>query len=283
MSESTQSARLDRILLATDGSKFSAGAMRVAVEAARKCGSHLTVLTMVVSNPEVEAIAPQVVAKAELYARRILDDVERQATVSGVVIERLVRHGQDPAHQIIRQAEKKAADLIVMGRRDEHGLARMLVAEATVKVCGKAPCSVLVVPRAGELPCQRILIATDGSRHAVYAAIMAARLAGLCNLPVTVLSVILPRHNEARRAEAAAEVARVKQDLLRAGLDAETVVINAPKPEIGIIETANARGVDLIVLGSHGRTGLLEEMVIGSVSERVLGSATCPVLVAKLG
>ena len=58
-------------------------------------------------------------------------------------------------------------------------------------------------------------------------------------------------------------------------------MVHAAKPELGIIETASAKGADLIILGSHGRTGLLEEMVIGSVSEPVPGLASCPVMVVR--
>jgi nucleotide-binding universal stress UspA family protein len=47
-----------------------------------------------------------------------------------------------------------------------------------------------------------------------------------------------------------------------------------------VIETAAARHADLIVIGSHGRTGLAR-LFLGSISERVMGQAQCPVLVAR--
>ena len=281
MSQTSSAARLQRILLSTDGSEHSDGAVRVAIDAAAKCSSTLSAFTMVISNPEVEALAPEIVAKGERRAREILDGIEAKATARGVTVERLVRHGQDPAHQIVGQAEKRNADLIVMGRRGVRGLARMMVGEATVKVCGRAPCSVMVVPRDGQLPKQRILLATDGSSHSEGAGALADRLALLCGLPVTIVSVILPNQSEARRAEATAAVERLRTMLTSRGISAETVIVEAVRPETGIITTAAAKGADLIIVGSHGRSGLLEKVLIGSVSERVLGDASCPVLVVR--
>lgn len=281
MSQTSSAARLERILLPTDGSEHSEGAVRVAIEAAAKCSSQLYALTMVISNPEVEAIAPEIVAKGERRARAILDEVDSKAKARGVTVERLVRHGQDPANQIVGQAEKREADIIIMGRRGVRGLARMMVGAATVRVCGRAPCSVMVVPRNGELPKRRILLATDGSSHSEAAGALADRLAVLCGLPVTVVSVILPNQSDARRAEATAAVERIRSSLLSRGIIAESLTVEAVRPETGIITTAAAKGADLIIVGSHGRSGLLEKVLIGSVSERVLGDASCPVLVVR--
>lgn len=281
MTERSVAARMKRILIPTDGSEYSEGALRVAIDAAAKCSSELYAFTMVLSNPEVEAIAPQLVAKGELRARQILDDVAARAKAAGLPIERLVRHGQDPANQIIGQAEKREIDMIIMARRGTRGHARMNVGEATVRVCGQAPCSVMVVPREGTLPRNRILLATDGSPNSEPAAAVAHRIAQLCVLPVTVVSITLPGHNEERCAAAAAAVERVRRSLADVGIDARGLTVQSPRPETGIIVTAAAEGADLIIVGSHGRTGLLEKVLIGSVSERVLGDATCPVIVVR--
>ncbi len=281
MDAPSAAARLQRILLPTDGSEHSEGALRVAIEAAAKCSSELFAFTMVISNPEVEAIAPQLVAKGEIKARDILDRLSDRASAAGVAIERLVRHGQDAAHRIVDQAEKKQVDLIVMARRGSEGWGRMQVGSTTVKVCGMAPCSVMVVPRGGNLPRNRILVATDGSSHSEGAAAMAIRLGLLCGLPVTIVSVTLPGHNDQRRADATAAVERMRASVARAGLDVEGMTVEAVRPETGIVTTAAATGADLIIVGSHGRSGLLEKVLIGSVSERVIGDATCPVVVVR--
>jgi nucleotide-binding universal stress UspA family protein len=48
----------------------------------------------------------------------------------------------------------------------------------------------------------------------------------------------------------------------------------------GIVDTADAIGADLIVMGSHGRSGI-EKLLLGSVTQRVLQDAKVPVLVVK--
>ena len=47
-----------------------------------------------------------------------------------------------------------------------------------------------------------------------------------------------------------------------------------------IVETAKDHGAEVIVMGSHGRTGLTR-LLMGSITEKVIGSAVCPVLVVK--
>jgi nucleotide-binding universal stress UspA family protein len=79
---------------------------------------------------------------------------------------------------------------------------------------------------------------------------------------------------EAQRGMAAA-LARVTA----AGLTGESVVLyGVPFQEI--IDAAKARQVDLIVMGTHGRTGLMH-VLLGSVAERVVQHAPCPVLVVR--
>ncbi len=52
------------------------------------------------------------------------------------------------------------------------------------------------------------------------------------------------------------------------------------RPEEGIVKAADFKQASLIIVGSHGRTGL-KRLLMGSVAERVIGHAKCPVLVVK--
>jgi nucleotide-binding universal stress UspA family protein len=62
------------------------------------------------------------------------------------------------------------------------------------------------------------------------------------------------------------------------GVPVTAVMPQGQAPDDAIIQAALKYGVDLIILGSHGRTGL-SRLLMGSVTERVIGSAACPVLV----
>jgi len=64
-----------------------------------------------------------------------------------------------------------------------------------------------------------------------------------------------------------------------AGLEGEIVVIHGV-PFQQILDTARARQVDLIILGTHGRTGLAH-VLMGSVAEKVARLAPCPVMIAR--
>jgi nucleotide-binding universal stress UspA family protein len=279
MAQLSPTGRFERILLASDGSEYSAGAVRVALTFAARCGAQVTAATMVMTNPEFETIAPQRVQQAEDHAREHLAAIVAEAARMGVACEALLMHGEEPAREIVAAAERVRADVVVMGRRGKRGLARLMVGHATAKVVGRARCSVLVVPRVAQIWQRRILLGTDGSRFSDAAAIAAGKLAQQCGLPLTAVSVVRRSFSEARAAEAEEAVDRVREFLDRDGVAVDTLV-KPGLPEEVIVETAAAQAADLIVLGSHGRTGL-ERILLGSVTERVIGAAQCPVLAVK--
>ncbi len=185
--------------------------------------------------------------------------------------------------------------MIVMGRRGLKGLKRLVMGSTTARVIGLSPCSVLVVPRAAHLEFKNILVATDGSRYSVAAASEAIGIAKLNNSKLTVLSVVpselmpptdlemaigqrdLVAEKEMKEAEKNAKA--VKDAAQKAGVAVQAFVMSG-KPAEAIIETAKEKSADLIVLGSHGRTGL-EKLLMGSVAERVIVLATSAVLVVK--
>ncbi len=272
--------RFERFLLATDGSEYSAGAVREALRMAGKCGARVRAVSVVAGgDAELYAMGEQLLTRELNTARAHLDDVQRQASAAGVACESEATQSNQAYQEIVAQAEKMQADLIVMGRRGRHGLARLMVGPSTVRVIGHAHCNVLVVPRAAELVGRRFIVASDGSRFGDTAAVTAARLAKLCHTPITVVSVIRPEHSEERKREAHQIVGRIVSFLKQEGVAVEGVVPHG-RPDEVIVQTANAKNSDLIILGSHGRTGL-ERVLLGGTSERVIDQARCAVLVVK--
>jgi len=272
--------RFDHVLVATDGSEFSAGALRVGTRFAKRNQAELTTMSMVMIDLEAEGMAAEVIRKAEAEARGVLLAAQAAARAEDYDTRIELRQGLNPHKEIVRLADDQHADLIVMGRRGRRGLALMMVGDSTRKVIGYADCSVLVVPRAAEIWQQRILLATDGSRHGEMAAEAAGQVAKIFGLPITVVSVLRPKFDEVRRAEAQLEVDRVREALALAGIEADSSILDDADPAAAIVELARRRGADLIVMGSHGRTGM-GRLLLGSVSEKVIGQATCPVLVVK--
>lgn len=74
------STRLEKLLLSTDGSEFSEGAIREAVNFAKACSSKLFAVSVVETNPEYNALAPQLVEKAEKETRQYLESLKERAS-----------------------------------------------------------------------------------------------------------------------------------------------------------------------------------------------------------
>ena len=278
-SQLSPTGRFEKILLATDASGFGAGAVRVAIAFAKKSGARIIAMTMVRTNPEYEAYAHDLVERAEEDAWNYLETVVASAAAAGVTCEPMLRRGEDPSREIVEAEVEIHPDLLVTGRRGSRGLARMAVGDATIKAIGHGHCSVLVVPRAAEMWTRQILIGTDGSRYGDAAAVAAGAVARTCAVPVTVVGAMVPSHSETRQEDGRRAVERTVALLQKEGIEAEGVIAPGEADTV-IVATAQSRNADLIVLGSYGRTGLGRALV-GSVCERVIGQALCPVLAVR--
>lgn len=271
---------IGHILLATDGSEFSEGANHLAIAMSRQFGAKLTAMTMVPFSEELEVVGTRNLrAGLEEKANATLAALADQASREGVDCELLIRFGEDPHREIVGAAQDVNADIIVMGRRGKRGLARAMLGDATAKVIGAAHCHVLVVPRAARMWQRRIVLATDGSAFAEAATAVAARIAADSGIPVTVVSAVRESFSDARAREADAAVGRAKEELTKAGIAVDSVVARGQPDEI-IGRTAMNTEAELIVTGTHGRTGL-GRIVLGSVTERVINGAQCAVLAVK--
>jgi nucleotide-binding universal stress UspA family protein len=269
--------RFERLMLAADGSEHSAGAIRVAAEMVRQYNAHLTVMSVSVHDPETESLEPTMGTEADAMAQSNVDVA--CAALSGASCEKLIYRAPGPARGIAAAAEETRADVVIMSRRGRRGLARWMLGDITARTIGLAPCAVLVVPMTCSIWSKRILVATDGSRYGDAAAVAAGRMAQLCGLPLSVVSVTLPGHSEQRRDEAQLAIERVATAMAKEGVEVTGTVVGGQPDEV-IVRTARDLGADLIVVGSHGRTGL-DKVLMGSVSEKVLNQTVCPVLVVK--
>ncbi len=73
--------------------------------------------------------------------------------------------------------------------------------------------------------------------------------------------------------------ARARAELVAAGITAEARVLTGDPREV-LVDVARSEGAELVVMGSHGRTGLAK-LVLGSVAAHVVGHAPCNVMVIK--
>lgn len=147
MTETCPITGLRTILVATDGSLHSEKALHEAINLSKSCGTRLHVMYVVEVNEEYEALAPQIVEKADEEAKMFLDAAKNCAEREKVSVNIIVHRGEDPAHFIIEEANKLMADMIVMGKHGKRkGLRKLFVGSVTAKVISHATCKVLVVP-----------------------------------------------------------------------------------------------------------------------------------------
>jgi nucleotide-binding universal stress UspA family protein len=139
---------------------------------------------------------------------------------------------------------------------------------------------------------QHILVPVDFSEHADQALHYALELAGKLGARLTLVHVIqapvavargmavsLDPYFQEVELEASATMNDYAQRAHAAGIACDIVILQGV-PFQEIIDLASARQVDLIVMGTQGRTGL-QRFVVGSVAERVVRLAPCPVLVTR--
>jgi nucleotide-binding universal stress UspA family protein len=267
---------MEKILVATDGSTYSENAVNEAVLLAKRCSSRLFALSVVITNLEFEVTMPQVVEQEDKKAREHLETIKERASKEGIDCDIMVYHGDEPYQDIVRQALENHVDLIIVGRHGRTGLARLMMGSVAAKVIGHAPCNVLVVSPTARIEFKNILIATDGSRYSEEAFRKAIGIAKRNNSSLFVLSVASA---DAERKAAEDNVRRAAELAIKEGVKAEGVTIIG-KPYEAIVNTAKQKHADLIVVGSHGRRGL-ERLLMGSVTEKVIGYSEDAVLVVK--
>lgn len=112
--------------------------MREGIKIAKRCSIKLTVLSVLETNPEYDAVAPGMVEKAEHALRVHLENVVSRAMQEGIVCETVVRHG-DPYSDIINEAIKQQSTMIVMGRTVSTGFERLIMGSTTARVIGCKP------------------------------------------------------------------------------------------------------------------------------------------------
>ena len=203
--------------------------------------------------------------------------------------------GAAPADQIVAYADDADIDLIVMGTHGRRGVERLMIGSVAEDVVRTAPCPVFTIRNESEVApgraVHRILVPIDFS-DASDAAIAHARELALTygaqiDLLHVVEEVIYPSSYGVEPASipTAEVVDRVEEalaGLAREEIGYEHVTVKAVPgyAPTEILDYADDHDVDLIVIATHGRSGL-DRMLLGSVTERIVRRAPGPVFVAK--
>jgi nucleotide-binding universal stress UspA family protein len=288
------------ILFAADFSENSHEAFRVACSLAVDNKTRLTVLHVLEPNwvPQEPVYYGQAtvqfqdVGRDESYHESIKRELcEAYAPNHAIDIVYQTKEGNASA-EIVRTAKEIGSDLIVMGTHGRTGIRWLLAGSVAIAVMRKARCPVLAlrslhVPRRAE-DIGVILHPTDFSESSLGATRVARSLARdlgarLVILHVAPLEILI---DGTPAAETDSRFFHDELESMRKRLDGDDLKypvemrLSRSFPAEGILQTADEIGADLIVMGTHGRTGI-SRVLTGSVAESVLPKADCPVMVVK--
>jgi nucleotide-binding universal stress UspA family protein len=270
---------IDRILLPTDYGEGTEAAVAHAAFLARRHGARLDVLH--VTGPAGVGTRP-------------FDIASRAGDVTLQIVERT----DDSALRAIMDfARESDADLVVMATRGRRGLDHFLMGSVAEQVVRGAECPVLTIgPRAAgpEAPGpRRLLVAIDFSAHSEVALRHAAGLAGDYDATVDLLHavhvpVLPPGYGIAPigvdRTPAFVEGSRTALGSLAARhLPADRagdVIVEVGHPADVILRTIEERSPFMVLLSTHGLTGL-KRLALGSVAEYVVRRASCTVFTVR--
>ncbi|QWC18128.1 universal stress protein [Halorubrum sp. 2020YC2] len=279
----------DRICVPTDGSDAAAAAFEHVLAVAADHGATVHVLHVAdTTRDSVTRIGGDVVDVLEQEGESIVEEAAARAAERGVDVETAVRQGGVP-ETVVAYADEVDADLVAMSTRGRQGVERV-VGSTTERVVRRSPVPVLALRPGDETvpyPYGDVLVPTDGSPTAAAAIERAVPTAKRAGATVHVLSVVdtggigVGDHVDALSEEAEAAVAAGVERVEAAGLESVGAVEVAASAASGIRAYVGDPGVDLVVMGTHGRTGV-GKYLLGSVAERTLRTAPVPVLTVPL-
>ncbi len=301
------------ILVPLDGSELAEKSLNPAGHIAAAMAKNLTAEEGVVRLVLLRVASPLAILAADplLYdemirmnmdeAQAYLNAAASRVSVAPAVVETKTVSGS-PADAIVHYAEENDIDLIVMSSHGRTGSSRWVYGSVAEKVMHHAPCATAIIRAHVEVEMfqnRKILVPLDGSELAERALDPAFALARAVDSDVVLLRVVAGREplpesmtpigdqveaalgvaDMQERAEAEAYLQRVfaGHDNQHLFFDVQTTSGDVAD---SIIAYADSQNVDLIVISSHGRSGI-GRWLHGSVAEKVLRGANCATVIIR--
>jgi nucleotide-binding universal stress UspA family protein len=295
--------KIGNILFPTDFSEASNSALAHASSLARKLDAQVTVLHVGVPNA-ADPGQPHLFCLNEDGYTNYVEEQLREIVVRigpDLNVSTFVSSEVSPALGILNYLERYSIDAVVMGTYGRSALGRFFLGTVAEKVVRHARCPLLTVALHRQnyqntWSYRRILAPCDFSEYSLEAVRFARALARKYQADLQVLYVITsqpepgfceewtPDINDFLPQVAASAKESLAETLDEQGLDDLRVAV-----EIGragnraseeIVSFAEEHHSDLIVMGTHGMTGI-ERVMLGSTTERVVRTAPCPVLTVQ--
>lgn len=295
--------KIKKILLATDFSEGAEARLSHARDLARRAEAELHILYAHVlhGEPTEGSRRPATESDAKDDLLRLVDrvageDVDKQDVRTKLVVERNVT----AAPAILDYAASEAVDVIVLGTHGRRGVRRLILGSVAEEVLRMAPCPVVTVrPSAESLPGlgsgrPALLVPLDFSKHSANALRYAKELAALYGAHLDLLHVVeetlhpafygiaIQSIYDAQPDIEEKSVAHMREMFERAAGPEVEVNYEARPGRAGteIAAYAEEKKSDMIVMGTHGLTGL-DHFLMGSTTERVVRRSPVPVFTVK--
>jgi len=294
---------LDTILFPTDFSSVAEDAFAHAAHLALQYGATITVFNVVTPgdgedpNPmdflSVTSASGDMAEDAPPQRVEVQTVTQERGTVPVVYTQ---TDNDSPASAIIDHTTDHDTDLVVMGTHGRKGMDRLLSGSVAEEVVRGTPCPVFTVlapdNERADTPIDRVLVPVDLSEQSTLVVDHAVGLATAYGAPIDLLHVVeeaafptaygmdpmTPSQPDVQeRAREALEALAAEIEDFDEALNTHVLAGYAARD---IVDFADEYAADLIVMATHGRTGL-QRFLIGSVAEKVVRSAPCPVFTVK--
>lgn len=283
------SNRLDNILVPLDGSIFSERILSLAENLARAFNSRLTMVSIeqqntgqgwlaFLGNEDDRIIGGQ--AEREAYLRQVVN----RSIQAGIEADYIIDSGS-VTEQVSNIATDIPADLIAMSTHGRSGLERAIMGSVANAIVQSGAGPLLLMRPTGEWRSRwsqfrTLLVTLDGSSHAEKVLPYVELIASAFESEVLLLSV--PEGVESPQLRATTEhyLEGISRSLEASGLRVQALVTgNAPGTTI--IDISQREDIDLVMLATAGRGGL-DRLMLGSVADRVVSEAACPVFLVPI-
>ncbi|MFB6223709.1 MAG: universal stress protein [Haloarcula sp.] len=291
----------EHIVIPVDGSDESRAAARHGLELARDFDATVEAIHVVERSVLTLARTDDETGQLREHGESILAEIESLAADIGQPITTELLEGK-PSVQIAEYTREADASLLVIGRQGATGLGKRLLGGVTEQVLHRTAVPMLVVSGgtqagADKRDYSRILVPTDGSTNVETATRHGATVAAQHDATVHVLNIVdiqaaggtfnaggLRTEFVERLEESGHDAVDSVVDTLEKtapDVPVETAVERATSLDgiaVGIREYVSDRDIDLVVMGSHGRSNLKRQL-LGSVTSQLLRTIDVPVLV----
>ena len=289
------------ILVPIDFSDFSDQALAYALHLAENFQSNLTIMHAIVlfqddvgEEERLQEYEDWIQRREKNIHQQMIKN-QKKGKEKGLQVESVILRGMNAADVILEYLESHTHDLIVMGTHGRTGLKHILLGSISEKVVRLSPVPVLTIHRSiKDFKINKILVPIDFSLPSKEAADQAIHFARFYEASLEFIHVIEQDIHPSFYASGIDSIFQIDKGLQQRVIEnlhdfladqlppniQTDFLVREGKSHKEIVDWAKNHEIDLIVIATHGLSGL-DYVLLGSTTEKVVRWATCPVLTVK--